>query len=492
MHQVGPLDRHGALGTESASVVVAGASDAEVQLLREILADLGVRVADAVPPPSQETRTVVVVPAPPAAALRAEEAREWIARVTRDVTRPTTGRLLLTTITALQQDPSALERLAEFVEAHSTADQIASARRRLPAGSGRQTDVDALLADVNELSTLVQQLSALHEETVGLASAIASTAGTLPWVLTNLATGPRLLVRRVRMALKGRSTSWRPIPIPTDLAERPLGVNLAGYIGAESGMGEAARTSIRALQAAGIPVALNNVEGPVRAGDRSFTDFTRDNPHPINLIHLNADNMAWFASDRGRAYFTNRYTIGFWFWELGAFRRDWQSAFGYVHEVWVASRFVQHALASVSPVPVVCLPPPVTARSQPPSDGRTSGLPEDRFLFSLHVRRLEPDGAKEPAGGHPRLPPRRARQPRDARAQVHKCRHGYRGSDGAPYGGARPRRSIPRRLFLAGRAVGADSHVRRVRLAPPIGGIRTHDGRSDAVRSAGDRHGLFR
>ena len=48
-----------------------------------------------------------------------------------------------------------------------------------------------------------------------------------------------------------------------------------------------------------------------------------DNPHPFNLVHLNADNMGWFADGRGRAYFRNRYTIGYWFWELAAFRDEW-------------------------------------------------------------------------------------------------------------------------------------------------------------------------
>ena len=41
-------------------------------------------------------------------------------------------------------------------------------------------------------------------------------------------------------------------------ANGALGVNVAGYLDTESGMGEAARASIRSLQAAGIPFALNN------------------------------------------------------------------------------------------------------------------------------------------------------------------------------------------------------------------------------------------
>ena len=48
-------------------------------------------------------------------------------------------------------------------------------------------------------------------------------------------------------------------PVPRAVREGAPGVNVAGYLDAESGMGEAARASVRSLQAAGLPVALNNV-----------------------------------------------------------------------------------------------------------------------------------------------------------------------------------------------------------------------------------------
>ena len=80
-------------------------------------------------------------------------------------------------------------------------------------------------------------------------------------------------------------------------ATAPVGVNVSGYLDTESGMGEAARASIRSIQAAGLPLALNNVPSTLRAQDRSHRDaFIAANPHPFNLVHLNADNMGWFAA----------------------------------------------------------------------------------------------------------------------------------------------------------------------------------------------------
>ena len=75
--------------------------------------------------------------------------------------------------------------------------------------------------------------------------------------------------------------------------------------------------------------------------------FVESNPHPFNLVHLNADNMGWFADGRGRHYFRDRYTIGYWFWELAAFRDEWVPFFDYVDEVWAASDFVRDVVRGV-------------------------------------------------------------------------------------------------------------------------------------------------
>ena len=41
--------------------------------------------------------------------------------------------------------------------------------------------------------------------------------------------------------------------VPRFVRESPVGVNVSGYLDTESGMGEAARASIRSIQAAGLP-----------------------------------------------------------------------------------------------------------------------------------------------------------------------------------------------------------------------------------------------
>ena len=188
-------------------------------------------------------------------------------------------------------------------------------------------------------------------------------------------------IQALQAAARGRRARRR---VPGTVRTAPIGVNLSGYLDTESGMGEAARASIRALTTAGIPVALNNVVSKLRAGDTTYRDaFVDVNPHPFNLVHLNADNMPAFAARRGRRYFRDRYTIGFWFWELATFRDEWVPFAGYVDEAWVATTFIQQAVAAKCAIPVRRMRLPVVLPPYPAGDGRTSASPKGRRRFSM-------------------------------------------------------------------------------------------------------------
>jgi glycosyltransferase involved in cell wall biosynthesis len=202
---------------------------------------------------------------------------------------------------------------------------------------------------------------------------------------------------RVRAGLSGASgaalhAAWRARRSKRTVATRvrttSLGVNVSGYLDTESGMGEAARASIRALTAAGVPVALNNVLSKLRAGDVTYRDdFRDDNPHPFNLVHLNADNMPAFSARRGRVYFKDRYTIGYWFWELSIFRDEWVPFAGYVDEVWVATQFVREAVAAKCAIPVRRMRLPVVLPPLPARGRAHFGIPDGptAFLYVFDV-----------------------------------------------------------------------------------------------------------
>jgi glycosyltransferase involved in cell wall biosynthesis len=257
-------------------------------------------------------------------------------------------------------------------------------------------------AALNDLDRLIARYREVQQDSAATQARIAAIAASNSWraieMLRRVKT--RLGIRSAATA-RGAATRARR-QVPTFVRTAPIGVNVSGYLDTESGMGEAARASIRSLEAAGVPVALNNVASRLRKLDASYSSaFIDANPHPFNLVHLNADNMGWFAEGRGKRYFRDRYTIGYWFWELSAFRQEWVPFFGYVDEVWAASEFVRESYAAWSPVPVVRIPLPVVLPPTPPLGRAHFGLPDAATVFlyifdvSSQMERKNPFGAIE-------------------------------------------------------------------------------------------------
>ena len=284
-------------------------------------------------------------------------------------------------------DPQALERA--LGDARADVRRVSAELKAICAESE---------AALNDLQRLVERYREVQQDSAATQARIAAIGASNSWRALEA-------LRRIKTRF-GAARSSPPRPrergVPALVRSAPLGVNVSGYLDTESGMGEAARASIRSLEAAGIPIALNNVASRLRKQDASYAGaFVDDNPHPFNLVHLNADNMGWFADGRGKRYFSSRYTIGYWFWELSAFRDEWVQFFDYVDEVWAASDFVRDAFAPWSPVPVVRMPLPIVQPAVPPLGRSHFRLPERATVFlyvfdvSSQTERKNPAGAIE-------------------------------------------------------------------------------------------------
>jgi glycosyltransferase involved in cell wall biosynthesis len=163
----------------------------------------------------------------------------------------------------------------------------------------------------------------------------------------------------------------------------PFGVNVAGHLSSEKGVGEAVRSAVRILEAEHIPFALNDFRDPgALNSDLTCTNFCGHNPYPINLIVLGADAMSHFVREKGKRYFANRYNIAHLAWELNDFPQELLTNLKYLDELWVASTFIQSALSPLVRIPVVTMPYSLSGGL--PTD-RTQrlyfGLPKDRFIF---------------------------------------------------------------------------------------------------------------
>ena len=182
-------------------------------------------------------------------------------------------------------------------------------------------------------------------------------------------------------------------------AQLPHGLNVVGYLSDETGVGEVARSILKALSKRSFPVAQTNVQGYLaRRDDTSVLHLPNGNPYAFNLLNVNADQVPIVYEAMGSLFFLDRFNIGFWFWELSQFPEVWKNSFRYLDEVWVASTFVQCAVAQASPVPVVNVRVPILPPSPSPLTRAKLGLPTDKHLFLYVFDGLSFHERKNPLG----------------------------------------------------------------------------------------------
>jgi glycosyltransferase involved in cell wall biosynthesis len=131
-----------------------------------------------------------------------------------------------------------------------------------------------------------------------------------------------------------------------------------------------------------VPLKLNCKN---RQGDQTFAARLReDNPHGVNVIHLDPPASRDIDHHHGKAFRAGKYNIAYFAWELPEYPDTWVPAFDYYDEVWCPSDFTAAAIAIKSPLPVLTMPHAITVT---PPAGTTAqlrarfNLPPEKFLF---------------------------------------------------------------------------------------------------------------
>ena len=211
------------------------------------------------------------------------------------------------------------------------------------------------------------------------------------------------------------------IPIPEDLLPDPVeegrlgvartgranqelirGVNLAGFLHAEFGLGEAARLLVKGLDARQIPVLP--LDAALSQLTRQKTEYATlpawSDGFPVNVLCVNGNLIPGLAED-APWLFRDRESIAVWFWETNLLPPEWIEAFEHLDEIWVASQFMAEMIGAASPIPVNAIPLPVSVPPTPPFDRTEYGIPTDDYLFSFvfdwhsTVERKNPHGLIE-------------------------------------------------------------------------------------------------
>ena len=117
--------------------------------------------------------------------------------------------------------------------------------------------------------------------------------------------------------------------------EHTNGVNVLGYIDGEFGLGEAVRLNIKAIKAAGIPVSLANYEVQTahRHNDKTFTDFSSEFPHSINLIQISPAEVRNLMAYKDAPKLENKYNILYAAWESEHFPEEYVQSIKFFDEI---------------------------------------------------------------------------------------------------------------------------------------------------------------
>ncbi|MBO9534579.1 MAG: glycosyltransferase family 4 protein [Solirubrobacteraceae bacterium] len=161
------------------------------------------------------------------------------------------------------------------------------------------------------------------------------------------------------------------------------GVNVIGQFRAESGIGEAARSVVAALDAVGMPVlpALPPETSPSRQGVAFDVVPLSKATFPVTLSLLTAYETGPLVA-AAPDHITRGQLVGLWWWEVEDLPDFMAEAFAHVDAVWAGTEHVQRALArSAGDTPVDRIRYAVRRPEPTGVDREALGLPTDGCLF---------------------------------------------------------------------------------------------------------------
>ena len=232
---------------------------------------------------------------------------------------------------------------------------------------------------------------------------------------------PAALVRPVLRTLSLRQRTWarlwwekngrgkRPqagppveetsVALPRPRHAGPEGVSVIGWATAPTGVGEACRGTLVALDQTDLSWSLWTLDGRADGAPGATADGEAQGlPYDVLLFHVNADMMETVQGRIPRALQLGRHRIGYWFWELSHFPLGLSHAFQCVDEVWAPTRFCQESYRAISPVEVRWMPPCVVPTRAEPADRAALGAKPGEFLFFYAFDALSVPERKNPAG----------------------------------------------------------------------------------------------
>ena len=204
--------------------------------------------------------------------------------------------------------------------------------------------------------------------------------------------------RKVRGVSGGASAF--PLVDPIPLVSLDLnGVDVVGFFTAEHGVGEAARVLVSTMKSVDVAVStINYTDTQSRMGHEYSTDDV--SRYKVALVSMNAEQLTHSPHRLGGNFYTNRYVIGQWFWELEQAPQWYTPAWPMVNEMWAPTRFIEQMLRNSAPsnVKISYVPLPVTRPAIDASISRAHFGVDDRFMFLFAFDFMSVMKRKNPVG----------------------------------------------------------------------------------------------
>ena len=207
-------------------------------------------------------------------------------------------------------------------------------------------------------------------------------------------------------------------------SEEQAGVNVLGHFCYPSGLQEATRSTVRALERTGLRTSCRDVPANLTSDRPDHADYLGLELFDCTLITVAPEplfEIAYPLSGLARREGVRR--IALWYWELEAVPLEWTKHARELEEIRAPTQFIADAMCRVMPVPVVHMLPGVELKPYDRLGRAHFGLPEESCLFLFLFDMNSIMDAQESAGADRGIPPgvRSGRQ-RNAGHQGHSRR----------------------------------------------------------------------
>ena len=180
-----------------------------------------------------------------------------------------------------------------------------------------------------------------------------------------------------------------------------IGANFIGDLRGESGLHEAGRLILKALQSVSVPVTYFEVAwGDARADQEPARVIVPPGAvhRDVNLLFYNVNILKALGPRELEAVTRGKRVVAYWFWEMPRIPAHYAFEAAHVDEIWVPSRFVQQAFAASFDRPTTLVPLPACVTPDPNPSRAEFGLPDGRWIFLFTFSFLSNVARKNPFG----------------------------------------------------------------------------------------------